>query len=1737
MTRVDDEGGKGRLHRNERDRGEELSGNWTEAAPALPVPGKATLASRLPLAAPEAAAHNAVRAALGATQRVSTWVPQLMAAVAAASYAEAGRLSFEIRSALRRAHLDLAELERKAPEHATAIAELIEEARTQLHAAEQEAAMLLRAAPVLEDPQSASAEAEAAWTEARSGWQQDAASMSSALGLGEVTVHSDDVARSVTDAKAARGVALGDAVYMHPSRVRPGTTEGREVLAHELVHLAQARLPRDAGSGRAAAEREAAALAPTLARGGGARPSHFIDLSHAAADRDAAQEIATTAAEPTLPPGVDYQVVDGFDAVLVNRLWLTGSARGRAMQPGRMSVILGALRAAGRLGWADEADLAALATLPTQISAEHTTKVVRIDLAASAYFAVGLPPGASSIVSANGDGLEITTRLPGIAADAHGPRALDADAKQELITAIEAAVGIAVTAEGSERFLAMDLHPVVRHGAIWIRLSGEDCRALFDAEQWNAHKARNQKTDAPSVAARGAAEPTASAELGPDEREWLDRWCAAHLFKGIGAAPTVMLYQLARRIDAAGDARDAILGRLRAELAADKPVDAAALERALYEGQVDAARITAGLDPLVSGDRDAAPLYQVPLPARIVPHATEILDGDRIPLELAVDWPAEHLSLLDQLARQHTNPFQVEVDWVIARLDGSDRTVAHAAGATEALSRSQRFKLQANETRGTWTVQAFIRSTYFYPAAVATQIEVLTEAARLAELRAEAMGDLGGDAVTQAAHDFDIGVVDDSVSPDRDDHGVRLAGELPPGYAAPTDAERAENRARERETQTQLLAYLEQNAPEATDAIDAVKRSLARMDLVEKTLASDVTGGWRSFQVRGTYLSRDADVPSGPLDLYGTVEYQTHVELDPSEQREQTPPKVVSGVAVRLRDLSRRFENAAPIYTGFAPTFEAAFEAAFVALCKAYPDGKVSVLAEELDADGSDRTGKTVGFELGTSSRLERVKQAVWDPAVNLIVNAAAIAMMVFAPHTTPIAFALLAANNTLRTVDELRSLAERGLLTDHKIKMSMASIAFDILPFAKYAKVVRSNDWVRYAIESTDHGGQVALMTHEVRDLAIQLQEQDVMALAEMYRGLTELERTSHPSDPRLEQRRDELEERAREVGTRGYDAFTRVAGTRGLFMVASHQFQKLAAAAADATGAGQGRRVEVGVDDVGPAVKEAGTDTASSEQAASGTQSSPSLRSLADQAYQRYEPVVAQAESQLQALLGDLGEVHARAKDPASAANRLERAVERFGAKVTDVDSAVANLWDAVGTRIVVANPTPEVMAEIVQRLTAAIEAGQMKVTMANNLWAKDGIPYLSGDQMQAIAQSARKATGNSIEVHQHKVLDGGFTCVALYVELPGDVKGEIQIIGRQVMDVASVEHLPYDVGLGKPLVRNVDSATEPELRAIVAPVEAAMRTVNADPKLKTAYEQYLTDLYRFARQLELGEVTTAPQLPAGIDAVLSREGLEKVQSEIEALTRKRIASEPAKQAPQPGIRPTAGGDTRNGVPTSVPIDAAELRAFVAAKHADVVQRYRSAQRTADAAYEPLLAELRKCSPGELGAEVNKVKAKETMQRFVQITKAVEAQTGSKESIELRTMYNKVEVEDFPRWQEACAHLSSEQRAKLATMHREELRLYTRDLMTDENAKEALYLRDLAVYGRRQGPSYDYLFEKSMSNPNVVGDGSFDARSEAANRNIVDGSTRTSPAVNEGFTGNKSGIADPAAKGPTEQ
>ncbi|GAA1280560.1 eCIS core domain-containing protein [Streptomyces javensis] len=108
--------------------------------------------------------------------------------------------------------------------------------------------------------------------------------------LGQVRLHTDRDAGHLTELLGADAVAVGQDIFFRENTYRPGTTEGRRLLAHELLHTVQnphglgtLRAGRDLGAvslPQQAVEREAEDTAQELVRGG--QPETHVDPEQSA---------------------------------------------------------------------------------------------------------------------------------------------------------------------------------------------------------------------------------------------------------------------------------------------------------------------------------------------------------------------------------------------------------------------------------------------------------------------------------------------------------------------------------------------------------------------------------------------------------------------------------------------------------------------------------------------------------------------------------------------------------------------------------------------------------------------------------------------------------------------------------------------------------------------------------------------------------------------------------------------------------------------------------------------------------------------------------------------------------------------------------------------------------------------------------------------------------------------------------------------------------------------------------------------------------------------------------------------------------------------------------------------------------------------------------------------------------------------------------------------------------------
>jgi len=203
---------------------------------------------------------------------------------------------------------------------------------------------------------------------------------------------------------------------------------------------------------------------------------------------------------------------------------------------------------------------------------------------------------------------------------------------------------------------------------------------------------------------------------------------------------------------------------------------------------------------------------------------------------------------------------------------------------------------------------------------------------------------------------------------------------------------------------------------------------------------------------------------------------------------------------------------------------------------------------------------------------------------------------------------------------------------------------------------------------------------------------------------------------------------------------------------------------------------------------------------------------------------------------------------------------------------------------------------------------------------------------------------------------------------------------------------------------------------------------------------------------------------------------------------------------------------------IPDTVPKDGDELRAMLTQKYPEAVGKYSKAPRTQKSEYLALIEEIKQYKPGELGKPENRAKSKDIMDRYLALGDKTQAK-------DIRDFYEFVEQVELPFWQKDLenAGISKEVRARLANMHRAELRKFVReDMMTDDNSREFLYLRDLAIYGHRDGPTFDELMAKNAGLDKNE-DQSFDA--------IIDSSQRPNKDVS-GTINNNAGSQTDAPK-----
>ena len=156
------------------------------------------------------------------------------------------------------------------------------------------------------------------------------AEMEDAFGydFGHVRVHTDDAAAEVAQILDADAVSLGEDIYFAEGAYRPGDAAGKDLLAHELAHVAQHDEAVTEPETRVSEEDDpleqiAGALSREVARGelGGPETAAVVDrAARTIARRAAAQTTPQGTSEPSLPLG-EMRIVERLAGILLGDFW------------------------------------------------------------------------------------------------------------------------------------------------------------------------------------------------------------------------------------------------------------------------------------------------------------------------------------------------------------------------------------------------------------------------------------------------------------------------------------------------------------------------------------------------------------------------------------------------------------------------------------------------------------------------------------------------------------------------------------------------------------------------------------------------------------------------------------------------------------------------------------------------------------------------------------------------------------------------------------------------------------------------------------------------------------------------------------------------------------------------------------------------------------------------------------------------------------------------------------------------------------------------------------------------------------------------------------------------------------------------------------------------------------------------------------------------------------------------
>ncbi len=246
----------------------------------------------------------------------------------------------------------------------------------------------------------------------------------------------------------------------------------------------------------------------------------------------------------------------------------------------------------------------------------------------------------------------------------------------------------------------------------------------------------------------------------------------------------------------------------------------------------------------------------------------------------------------------------------------------------------------------------------------------------------------------------------------------------------------------------------------------------------------------------------------------------------------------------------------------------------------------------------------------------------------------------------------------------------------------------------------------------------------------------------------------------------------------------------------------------------------------------------------------------------------------------------IKARPKDPVSIQEKLLKVHRLYRANISTLEGARKNVWDAIGTRVILKNPTAGGIERLTDKLERAIAEGRLQVVQIQNYQGMPGKPYFKKHHLDRLQQAAGNKPFKVVHGDQEAYHPYGYTATHLQIRHKNGSLGEIQILGPKVEQLAETLHPLYDVLQGKDL-----SKGNPAIAKLVAPFQTLLQ--NIDDGQKEIYFQYLTALFLHARRQEIGEPSVEPLFPLGMNPLLHIRQVERFSEAYHQLKRKQLST----------------------------------------------------------------------------------------------------------------------------------------------------------------------------------------------------------------------------------------------------